>query len=117
MGYIYIFNIIGSAYYKIGKTVNVECRFNDIKSAMPFDLSICGQWHVDDCGGAEKLLHRRFRKSRIRGEWFELDYSELRDARVYLDSISVPRPKMPEIPAPQYRHFFSGEPRVQDCEA
>lgn len=59
---------------KIGRTKNLAKRLERLQCGNPFELRVlatipCGS--EEECIGLEARLHRFFRKSRIRGEWFK----------------------------------------------
>ena len=53
---------------KIGKTEFVPTRMNDLQCANPETLRLVGLQDTDDY--IERMLHDKFSKDRIRGEWF-----------------------------------------------
>jgi len=53
---------------KIGKTEFVPTRMNDLQCANPETLRLVGLQDSDDY--IERMLHDKFSKDRIRGEWF-----------------------------------------------
>lgn len=68
MGYVYF--IQRGEHVKIGYAKNVQRRFWDLQCASPLPLNL-----VAKCRGGldlEKAFHKRFSKSRERGEWFRL---------------------------------------------
>jgi hypothetical protein len=59
--------------YKIGKSINVPARVEQIRSAVPFDVQHVHTIAAADPSPLEKHLHERFADKRVRGEWFALD--------------------------------------------
>lgn len=60
-----------SGQVKIGYSDNnVEGRLMSLQTASPFKLSILKTINGDHI--QEKLIHKKFRKYRIRGEWFNI---------------------------------------------
>jgi len=74
-GWIYLLK--GDRYYKIGQSVNVSNRVEQIEPKMPFPIEIVHTFKVDDMNAAEKDLHERFANKRTGGEWFLLDKDDV----------------------------------------
>ena len=72
-GYVYLFK--ADCYYKIGKTINVVRRANEL--SLPFEVEIVHTILVSDMNYAEMYLHHMFAKKRIRGEWFRLSHNDV----------------------------------------
>lgn len=70
-GYVYLLR--AGAFYKIGKSANVEKRFSQIKLQLPFPSQLIAYCPADDMNEAERSWHRFFEKQRRNGEWFELN--------------------------------------------
>jgi hypothetical protein len=67
--YIYFIRInAGGRPIKIGKSVDVRTRYDQLNTFMPFDTELLGVME----GGAkeEKKLHRLFKKHHMKREWF-----------------------------------------------
>ncbi len=58
-------------YYKIGKSINVEQRFNQIRLQLPYPVEV-HRILTDDPIGIELYWHKRFSAKRTNGEWFLL---------------------------------------------
>ena len=61
---------------KIGKANDVGRRMGDLQVGNPSELTILLEIPCKSpqhAGNMEKQIHRRFRKNRIRGEWFASD--------------------------------------------
>lgn len=67
---------IGEAY-KIGVAVDVAARIKSLQSASPSPISLLKEWRASDARRCEKLLHARFRRYRVSGEWFSLPKEEV----------------------------------------
>lgn len=57
---------------KIGRTNNYIERLRQHATTAPYGLTVLGVVNVKDCIGAERFLHRFFKKNRIVREWFKL---------------------------------------------
>jgi hypothetical protein len=66
--YVYFIRPVGGGPIKIGNTDKLDARFKTIQACCPVRLELLAYAH----GGhlLEKALHRKFRKSRLHGEWF-----------------------------------------------
>lgn len=56
---------------KIGLSINPEKRFKTIQNCSPVKLKLLGTIKGDDV--LEYLLHKRFERFRLHGEWFAHD--------------------------------------------
>lgn len=72
-GYVYVLQMEGHPYYKIGRTVNLTRRVSQISPQMPGKLELVKARHVGNCEWAETNLHKEFKDRRLNGEWFLLD--------------------------------------------
>lgn len=66
---------IGSKKYKfvkIGFTTNLFSRLSAIQTGCPFDIEILAYIKSQDPKKTEHKLHMKFKKYRVRGEWFKL---------------------------------------------
>lgn len=67
---VYFIGCRGLPYVKIGKAVSPRQRLRDLQSGCPVELFIMAT--TKDF--TEDILHKRFDHSRVRGEWFKLDW-------------------------------------------
>lgn len=61
-------------HIKIGVTINVRNRINQLQTANPMKLEFYYGMHVksiDDAAIIEKELHDKFKDFRLNGEWFK----------------------------------------------
>jgi hypothetical protein len=63
--------------YKIGKTVLVERRTDQISLQLAEDRELVHAIRTDDAYGIEEYWHKRFAAKRTRGEWFSLSRQEI----------------------------------------
>lgn len=75
-GYVYLLQFGDT--YKIGSSKNVERRFRELKTQMPYDGKIIHSIATGDLGGIELYWHNYFKEKRLRGEWFKLSDSDVR---------------------------------------
>lgn len=78
-GYIYIIEIDG--YFKIGRTKDIKKRLVSIKTSNANKEKVVLLLEVPYYKSAEKLLHFKFRRKRIKGEWFSLTKEDIEDIR------------------------------------
>lgn len=74
---IYLINIVGTNYYKIGVTQNINKRMIQLQTSNPMSLSLVHNF----IGGykIEFYLHKLFFNHQVKNEWYELpqDYVDL----------------------------------------
>ena len=63
--------------FKIGVSINPEKRLAEIQVGNPFELTIYKTIYHDEYKLLELLLHKKFIKRRIRGEWFNIYQKEI----------------------------------------
>lgn len=72
--YVYILQDIDvTGYCKIGRTTTLYKRIHDIGVKVPFRTRVIHIIHCEDMNWTEKMLHARYAKKRVNGEWFNLD--------------------------------------------
>lgn len=64
--------------YKIGVANDVESRLAQLQTGSPFELEIMECYGFDNAEIAERAIHQAFTKERVRGEWFELGFADVR---------------------------------------
>lgn len=69
-GYVYLIQF--GSEYKIGTSNNVERRFRQLKTQMPYDGKIIHTITTGDPMGIESYWHKYFDAKRLKGEWFKL---------------------------------------------
>ena len=70
--YVYVLQHGDDPLYKIGIAKDPAQRARDLSTGAPRDLRIVTKRRLARAKSAESLLHKRFAKHRVRGEWFEL---------------------------------------------
>ena len=71
----YVYFIQCNKFMKIGKTSNVIARFDALKTANPYPITLVGVLVFDttvESSHSEAILHKKFANSRHQREWFKL---------------------------------------------
>lgn len=76
-GHVYLLHF-GGEEYKIGCSNNVERRFREIKTQMPYEGKITHAIETGDPEGIEAYWHQYFKGKRLKGEWFKLSASDVK---------------------------------------
>jgi len=75
---VYVMRGIGTKYYKIGRTLDVQKRLAGVQSCSPNKIELLIVHYVDDMVHYEISLHEKFQHVRRDGsEWFELSAEDL----------------------------------------
>lgn len=75
-GFVYLFSS-KELGFKIGRTTDIVKRLQALIRELNIRIGVvCSGW-FDDCVGAERTLHERFRDKRTSGEWFELSEDDV----------------------------------------
>lgn len=84
--YLYVIRCIGTNFYKIGITNNLNKRLKTHQTGCPLKLKyiFAVEADIEDFLGREityleKFLHNNYASHKIHGEWFCLTYSHLAD--------------------------------------
>lgn len=76
-GYVYFLQAEGTGRVKIGRAESTTVRFDTLRTASPFPLTLLRSVKTADAPGLETSLHRRFAAYRVHGEWFALPIEAL----------------------------------------
>jgi hypothetical protein len=69
----YCYIVQASGFVKIGYTVNLDARLENIQTSCPFEVSVvCLFPYAFEVSAREMetSLHKQFEQFRVRGEWF-----------------------------------------------
>jgi hypothetical protein len=64
-------------YYKIGKSVNSERRYRELRIQLPEKPVLIHKIQTNDVGYCEQHWHKRFASLRKNGEWFSLSEEDV----------------------------------------
>lgn len=76
IGFVYLAK--SNRDYKIGHTFNIDRRRDDITLLLPEKFEIIHVIKTEDPRGIEDYWHKRFESKRKRGEWFNLNSSDVK---------------------------------------
>ena len=66
-----------SGYFKIGKSVNAERRYGELRIQLPEKPVLVHEILTNDVDYCERHWHRRFAPQRANGEWFSLSEEDV----------------------------------------
>jgi hypothetical protein len=69
--FVYLMQSSQSRLLKIGRSLSPEARLHTLQCADP-TIFLIGAWAATDARMVEQLLHKRYRRQRVDGEWFKL---------------------------------------------
>jgi hypothetical protein len=81
-GFVYVIGNRQIQRYKIGRSTRLQERFKAIQSHSPILVEIIFSAKVTDSFAVEGLLHKRFKKQRKHGEWFDLSDTDLESLKI-----------------------------------
>ena len=86
--YLYLMKDFNTGYYKIGISNSPKHREKTLQSEKPTIEMICNKKYVSRrmAHSFEQALHKTFGDKRIRGEWFDLDISDVEEVKSTLNS-------------------------------
>lgn len=75
-GYVYLLQSPSTAF-KIGRSRNPKDRLKTFGVKLPFEVEFIALIKTPDMYRLENILHQRFAKKRIKGEWFRLNADDI----------------------------------------
>lgn len=82
--YVYIMLNKQNRYYKIGRSIKPEYREKTLQGQEP-DVEIIEKWIASS--EVEKILHRKYKEKRKRGEWFDLTDVDIEEIKIFMQTI------------------------------
>lgn len=79
--YVYIMHNKLNGYYKIGRSIKPEHREKTLQAEEP-DVMLIEKWIAS--AEVERRLHHKYKVKRKRGEWFELEESDIKEIKIYM---------------------------------
>ncbi len=76
-GYCYLIRLQGTNYFKIGVSIDVKSRLEDLDVG-PIPVEIVETCLLKSPYKAERIIHIALREFRVRGEWFLVDPAKVR---------------------------------------
>lgn len=80
--FVYLMYNNNNGYYKIGYSSNPKYREKTLQ-AEESDIVLIDKWISTQV--VENLLHKRIKEKRLRGEWFNLDESDIAQIKEFMD--------------------------------
>lgn len=80
-GFIYVVYVDSGIekLYKIGMAENFNRRFTEHQCSSPFDVMVAICYFTSNMRNEEHYLHERYLEKNVRGEWFRLDFDDLKE--------------------------------------
>lgn len=78
LGFVYLIQS-ENLLTKIGSSRNVHQRFKDLLCGCPVEIIVTHTLESENYIKIEAILHKRYDKKRIRGEWFNLSSQDIAD--------------------------------------
>lgn len=71
-GHIYLFQLEGTNFYKVGLSRDVKRRLKAVNAHSPMTVNLVESIRVELTGPAERFIHNRLRQYHVKSEWFDL---------------------------------------------
>ncbi|GET35912.1 GIY-YIG nuclease family protein [Microseira wollei] len=91
--YVYLIHEVGTNYYKIGITVNLNKRISQLQTGSANQLKYLHYIQISNRKEVEKALHTKYKTRRVRrnGEWFEFSNQEVKSV---IGTMNAYKPKL-----------------------
>lgn len=80
---------IGQHAYKIGFSKNVPVRIDTLQIGNTQDLILIKEFKCLDSNALEKIVHKKYKEYRFRGEWFYFTDNELESCIEIIDNLVI----------------------------
>ena len=84
-GYLYL--IQSKNLFKIGRCKSIENRFKSYTTENPHGVTLIAHAYVNNYTEAENELLAKYASKNYRGEWFELDQTDVEEIKMYFSEI------------------------------
>jgi len=81
---LYLINITDSNLFKIGITNNLNNRLSGLQTANPMKLNVYKHYECGVANYHESVLHKKYEKNNVQGEWFNLHPYDLKYIDEYM---------------------------------
>lgn len=81
--FVYLMHNRRNNYHKIGRSIKPGHREKTLQAEDP-DTHLIDKWQAS--GEIEKILHRKYKSKRKRGEWFDLNAEEINEIKTFMNS-------------------------------
>lgn len=88
-GYVYILQVEGQPYYKIGCATNPLVRMRELQCASPRPMMLIHTIRAENMCKLERQFHLHYQDKRVQGEWFSLSQRDINALRAIEEIISV----------------------------
>jgi len=80
-GFVYVIYIDSGLerFYKIGMAKSFGARYDQHQTSSPFEICVACCYFCSQMRREERALHKRFSASRVRGEWYRLTETDLKE--------------------------------------
>lgn len=92
-GYVYLIQIDGTPYFKLGVSTVPQRRLRDIKSYIPMDIIVHTINEINDPYGFEMGILNEFKHRLHRNEWFAFEVDEAKEIMIRLHNTQVDETK------------------------
>lgn len=85
-GFVYV--VTDGELHKIGISKDVNKRIKSLQNANGREVNLCCAYWVGDAPVIEADIHAKYREHRQKGEWFDLNESQVREIAEMLEALS-----------------------------
>lgn len=72
-GYVYLIYAVGTNRYKIGRSISLKTRLQQLQKQSPYPLEIIYAFKTSNPAWDEAYWQDAYKEHRVYGEWFEFD--------------------------------------------
>jgi predicted GIY-YIG superfamily endonuclease len=84
----YVYLLLDGMNYKIGITTNMDNRIKELQTGNSRNISVVFYYPINSAQKMEAMLHRKYKKKRVRGEWFNLNQIDVNHIEFILKEVS-----------------------------